>query len=164
MLCWLKEGTLDPYNIAGAQSEKLKAYAWVGVSQPTPVLRAGQVMSSPVVTLDKSQSGAQALELMTQRQVHHLPITDEGRLVGLTSDRDLLANKDSLDLPVTHTMARKLLTGGVDSPLWLVAKIMTERHINCVPIIDSERSLEGILTSLDLLGCMTHCAPVEVWL
>lgn len=143
----------------------METYARLSGGQVTPVIKAGQIMTSPVVSIPPEMTVSEALALMNQRCLHHLPVVDsESRLVGLTSDRDLLARKGREGLLVSQTMATEVLTAGPDSAICAVARIMTDHHVNCVPVIDPERQLLGILTSLDLLACMTHQAPHEVWL
>ncbi|MFJ6479769.1 MULTISPECIES: CBS domain-containing protein [unclassified Streptomyces] len=52
---------------------------------------AGEVMSTPAVTVDAEETAADAARLMTRRNVERLPVVDEeGRLVGIVTRRDLL--------------------------------------------------------------------------
>lgn len=54
-------------------------------SAETPVW---QIMTSPVVTVTPTESVRRCMELMTERRIRHLPVTDEGRLVGMVSIGD----------------------------------------------------------------------------
>ncbi len=54
-------------------------------SAETPVW---QIMTSPVVTVTPVESVRRCMELMTERRIRHLPVTDEGRLVGMVSIGD----------------------------------------------------------------------------
>lgn len=54
-------------------------------SAETPVW---QIMTSPVVTVTPAESVRRCMELMTERRIRHLPVTDEGRLVGMVSIGD----------------------------------------------------------------------------
>ncbi|MBA5870868.1 MAG: CBS domain-containing protein [Nitrospira sp. CR2.1] len=51
---------------------------------------ARAVMSTPVMTIDIAQSAHDASDLMAERGIRHLVITEEGRVVGMISVRDLL--------------------------------------------------------------------------
>lgn len=51
---------------------------------------ARSVMSTPVMTIDIAQSAHVASDLMAERGIRHLVITEEGRVVGMISVRDLL--------------------------------------------------------------------------
>lgn len=162
MLYWLTDEKLSPYG-SESQASKLKSYQFAQ-ADPQPVMTAAELMSSPVITADVGWSLEQALLLMREREVSHLPVVSGDRLVGLVSDRDLLHHPQKDTLKVQAVMSNKLLTATPDTNLWLVAKILLAEQIHCVVVVDEDGRLEGILTSLDLLGCMTHHAPIEVWM
>jgi signal-transduction protein with cAMP-binding, CBS, and nucleotidyltransferase domain len=48
------------------------------------------VMSAPIMTIDIAQSAHEASDVMAERGIRHLVITEEGRVVGMISVRDLL--------------------------------------------------------------------------
>lgn len=162
MLSWLHEGKNEPYQVV-ERDPRFAAYRRFSDSQPRRVMTAGDIMNSPVETVESKQTVAEALDFMQSHSLHHLPVLTEGRLVGLTSDRDLLQVNSKADTAVEEVMARKLLTARPESSLWSVAETMTSSRVNCVVVVNEEKQLRGILTSLDLLGCMTYHAPVEVW-
>ena len=56
-------------------------------------LRAREVMTSPVITIAPGDSIAFAMELMTDRRIRHLPVLENGRLVGLVSIGDLVKQR-----------------------------------------------------------------------
>ena len=49
------------------------------------------VMSSPILTVEKKLSPHYARELMADKRIRHLAVTDDGKIVGILSARDLLA-------------------------------------------------------------------------
>ena len=51
---------------------------------------ARAVMSAPVMTIDIAQSAHEASDVMAERGIRHLVVTEEGRMVGMISVRDLL--------------------------------------------------------------------------
>lgn len=52
--------------------------------------KVGSVMSSPIITIDIQKSGMEANELMSDRNIRHLAVTENGKIVGIISVRDLL--------------------------------------------------------------------------
>lgn len=54
---------------------------------------AAEIMSSPVVTARPDESIQRAMETMTDRRFRHLPIVEEGRILGLVSIGDLVAKR-----------------------------------------------------------------------
>ena len=51
----------------------------------------GQVMSSPILSIEKKLSPHYARDLMANKRIRHLAVTDDGKIVGILSARDLLA-------------------------------------------------------------------------
>ena len=96
--CWLSRGNCamreslvaDHGDYVGIVSEAdlvRKAMA-SGVAADQVVARS--VMSAPVMTIDIAESAHQASDVMAERGIRHLVITEEGRVVGMISVRDLL--------------------------------------------------------------------------
>ena len=50
-----------------------------------------QVMSSPILTVERKLSPHYARELMADKRIRHLAVTEDGKIVGILSARDLLA-------------------------------------------------------------------------
>jgi CBS domain-containing protein len=74
-------GILTRYDVLGRVTLK-------GVSLDSPI---GDVMVSPVHSLDASRSAQEALLLMSRHAIRHVPVTRAGALVGMVSERDLFA-------------------------------------------------------------------------
>jgi CBS domain-containing protein len=160
MIQWLTpEGTV-PYEVRPVDPR----YSSLRMAQadPQPVMTAEELMSTPVLTADVKWSPDRALQFMDEEGISHLPVHSGDRLVGLVSDRDLLV-ATPLDTSLESVMANRLLTARPESNLWTVARTMLSERIHCVLIVNDMCELQGVLTSLDLLGCMTHHAPYEVW-
>ena len=54
-------------------------------------LTVKELMSSPIITIDRKMSPHSARDLMADRRIRHLGVTEEGKIVGVISVRDLLA-------------------------------------------------------------------------
>jgi signal-transduction protein with cAMP-binding, CBS, and nucleotidyltransferase domain len=61
--------------------------------QPEEVARltVREVMSKPIITVDRTMSPHYARDLMADRKIRHLGVTEEGKIIGIISVRDLLA-------------------------------------------------------------------------
>jgi len=61
--------------------------------QPEAVARltVREVMSRPIITVDRTMSPHYARDLMADRKIRHLGVTEEGKIIGVISVRDLLA-------------------------------------------------------------------------
>jgi CBS domain-containing membrane protein len=124
-------------------------------------LRVASIMSTPVISVSADHSVSLALGIMNVKGVRHLPVTERGRLVGLVSQRDLmaaqaasLATSVSADqdpaIPVGKIMKTDLWTVSPDTPILEAARIMLDHRYGCVPVV-ADGLLVGIVTAIDLL-------------
>ncbi len=124
----------------------------------------GERMTREPVTISPDASLDEALELMRQKRVRRLPVLDEeGRLVGIVSEMDLLYASPS---PVTtlsvfemhyllgrirvgDVMTKEVITVTEQTPLEEAARIMADNKIGGLPVVDGGQ-LIGIITETDL--------------
>lgn len=122
-------------------------------------------MTRDVVTLDRNDKLLVADDLMRLGRIRHLPVVDEeGRLAGIVSQRDLFhsglikalgygshAQRQALDMVVVkEAMRAEVVTTTPDTPLRDAAKLMLERKIGCLVVLDGSQ-LAGILTESDFV-------------
>jgi acetoin utilization protein AcuB len=119
------------------------------------------IMKVDVAALSPDHSIAEALRLMNDRKIRHLPIIDsERRLVGIISDRDIRdaapsifqldADRSELGKPLKTIMKTDIITGHPLDFAEEIAAVLYEHNIGCVPIV-KEGTLVGIVTETDLL-------------
>lgn len=124
-------------------------------SHATPMY-VGDLMTTQVVTLSPRDSFAEGVGLMANRPFRHfLVVEDDGRLVGVVSDRDLLrASARKFDwqrIVVADVMTRGAVTARATTPLSAATELLLRRRINCLAVTDGTDRVLGILTSTDLL-------------
>ncbi len=116
-------------------------------------MRVGDFMTHQVVTAQPGDPVRAVGELMRDRNVGSVVVTDGERPVGVVTDRDLalLVVADGVDAsePVRDHMSRPLVTGEVEMDLEEAAALMVEHRIRRLPLRDGER-LAGIVTIDDL--------------
>jgi CBS domain-containing protein len=103
----------------------------------------------------------QAVALMRSTGYRHLPVVVEGtRLVGIVSDRDLrraVGVGRHLDLPVDEIVTRETLAVAPHATLSQAARVMADRKISSLPVMEQDE-LVGILTLSDVLAhCLDAC-------
>ena len=59
-----------------------------GTADPTAV-KVALMMTSPIITIEKDESMSKASEIMQERKIRHIAVTDEGKIVGILSVKDL---------------------------------------------------------------------------
>ena len=125
-----------------------------------------EVMRREIVTVSSQERLDLTQDLMNLGRVRHLPVVDEGRLVGILSHRDLLAASLTKALEfdgpsrrtflrsveVGEVMARDVATVGPDTTLADAARILVGRQIGCLPVLDSAGTLIGLVTETDLIS------------
>ena len=109
-----------------------------------------------VVTARPDDTIRDAAKLMTQTDVSTLPITDQGRLTGILTDKDLrrrvLGEEVSLDEPVSRVMTPDPITMSLDGDLLSAMLVMSQKNIHHFPIVDDANQIVGVISASDLLN------------
>ena len=115
------------------------------------VKRSESGMITNPFTLGPSASVAEALELMARYRISGVPITDdEGRLVGILTNRDLRFIKQT-DIPVSDVMTREnLITVPEGTTLEDAEHVLHENRIEKLPVVDKDFRLQGLITVKDI--------------
>lgn len=77
-------------ELAGVISERDYARKVILLGRSSAETPVWQIMSSPVVTVGPDQDVRQCMQLMTHRRIRHLPVVEQGRMVGVISIGDLV--------------------------------------------------------------------------
>jgi len=127
-------------------------------------MRISEWMTPAPVTVSPDTSIAGLPQLMSLRRLRHLPVVEDGHLVGIITDRDLRTVQPSpatvfaageisflLDrLTVGEVMTRRVLTVEPEEPLAEAVRQMLEQKIGALPVVEHGR-LVGIITEIDVL-------------
>jgi acetoin utilization protein AcuB len=144
------------------------------------VLLARDWMTRKLVTLSPEASVAEALTLCRERRIRHIPILEEGRLVGIVSDRDLRDASPALGdaqrasalqkIRVGDVMTREVSTADPQDSIENLAQEMYELKIGSLPVVAegpmvdeglvavAEEELMGIVTSSDVMRALVTLA------
>lgn len=109
------------------------------------------LMTREPFTVHKEDSLAVAARLMDEHAVRHLPVVAEGWIDGVLSRSDLEAAGDDLHRPVSDLMRRPVVTARRQQPALAAARLMRQRRIGCLPVVDDWGWLVGIVTATDLV-------------
>src|SRR5688500_11612262 len=113
----------------------------------------GERMSRPVISVSPDASINDVLAMFKREHIRRAPVIKDGKLVGIVSERDLLNASPS---PVTtlsiwelnyliskvktrDVMTRKIITVNKETPIEEAARIMADKKIGGLPVVDGDR-------------------------
>lgn len=128
------------------------------------------IMTAPALVVAPDTPVPMAVALMREKRIRHLPVVENGRLVGVVSRGDLReasiaagVNADSYELhfmlnqlTIGKLMTRKVFTVTPEAPVVHVAELMTEHKIAGLPVVDEAGGVIGIVTESDLLRMLVR--------
>lgn len=130
-----------------------------------------EIMRTPVVSIAPEAGLDRALVMMRTQRIRHLPVVQDGRLVGIVTDRDLrlsMVEKDGpqnapkgLYLPAL-TKIKTIMVEDVKTITALdtvgdAANLMSKFKIGCLPVVEgSSKHVVGIVTETDMLRVLAQ--------
>jgi len=129
------------------------------------------LMTGTPVALEVDAPALAALDLMIEHGFRHLPVIDsKRRVIGVVGFDDLRAafpiplslsappsseeRPELLELSVSEVMTDAPITIHAEQSAEQAAAIMLDKRIGCLPVVDSEGRLDGILSETDLLQAL----------
>lgn len=107
-------------------------------------------------SVDVGDSALEVERLMSEHEIHHIPVREEGKIVGIVSERDLhrLIHRGLPKVDKRRIQARRILVPDpyvveVDMPLAVVVSEMARRKIGSA-IVQRREKLVGILSTTDV--------------
>ena len=102
------------------------------------------------VTLPPEATAAQARQIMEERNIGGVPVTQNGRLLGILTRRDLRF-LPSTDTPVSEVMTKeKLVTAKEDTTLEQAQRLLLENKVEKLLLVDENYQLKGLITIKDI--------------
>ncbi len=114
------------------------------------VKRSESGMIVDPITMSPDQRIQDALEVMANYKISGVPITENGKLVGILTNRDLRF-EDRLHLPIREVMTRDhLVTVPVGTTLDTAQKLLHQHRIEKLLVVDENYALKGLITVKDI--------------
>ena len=125
---------------------------------------AREIMMGSPVTLKPNDTLDLANDVISLGRIRHIPIVDDGRLVGIITERDLIGaaagkifglkqkKKSALlkSVLIKEVMKKRVVTAAPDTPIKDIAHLMADKKIGGVPVV-SAGALVGLVTTTDVL-------------
>ena len=147
-------------------------------------MKVRDVMTPEVVVAHPDTSVNLVARLMAGRDISGIPVVEEGRLVGIVTELDLIVRNTRLEPPAffalldaripletpghyqerlrhmlgtraDDVMTEKVVTIGPEEDLETLAEIMVKRRVNPLPVVENGR-LVGIVSRSDIIGMMAR--------
>lgn len=123
------------------------------------------IMTRNVKTIGPETKLQEVSKIFRSVRFRHLLVEDGGLLIGIISDRDMLANlspftgKDNedeydraqLELPAKQLMSTAMITVDCETLIDSASILLIEQNISCLPVVNHDNSIAGILSWKDIL-------------
>ena len=109
-----------------------------------------------VWSVDAEAPVLEAIRSMAEKRFGALPVTRQGKLIGVVSERDyarkvILMGRSSADTPVEQIMSSPVITVTPDDPVRRCMELMTERRIRHLPVLGPDGVMIGMISIGDLV-------------
>ena len=130
-------------------------------------MQVREIMSTGIEVVDRNDNLLTVEERMATKQLRHLPVLEQGDIVGMVTQRDLFkaamssamgygekAQKAYLQsVRVKEIMTYPVVTVSPDTSVAAAAEMIITQGVGCLPVVD-DHQLIGIVTKTDLLRCL----------
>lgn len=112
------------------------------------------IMTPNPITVNPDQTVSEVKSILMTHRIHHVPVAEEGRLVGIVTTYDLWQMGKSFDdydkIKVKDIMTEKIAKLSPNAKIGTAAELFLSNRFHAIPIVDGER-LVGIVTSFDVM-------------
>ena len=130
-------------------------------------MQVREIMSTDIEVVDRNDDLRSVEERMAAKQLRHLPVLEQGEIVGMVTQRDLFkaamssamgygekAQKAYLQsVRVKEIMVYPVVTVAPDTSVAAAADMIINKGIGCLPVVEGTK-LIGMVTKTDLLRCL----------
>jgi acetoin utilization protein AcuB len=128
-------------------------------------MRITKFMRRSIASVNPEATLREIEELMERRKIRHVLVIEKGELLGIISDRDVKKYRSlfaetkaakeideaTLRFRAHQIMTRDPITIHEDIRASDTIKLMLEEHISCLPVLDNDNAVIGVVTSSDLM-------------
>ena len=125
-----------------------------------------RIMTTDPSTVGPNDSVATAKGLLESQGIHHLPVVEGGKLIGIMSSSDLLKlhvfrKRDQAfgAFKVSQVMEPEPITLDISADLVDVAIKLAQGSFHALPVVEADNVLVGIVTSTDLINHLLRQVP-----
>ncbi|MDO6564006.1 CBS domain-containing protein [Amphritea sp. 1_MG-2023] len=159
----------SPPSTSGTAHKAAIVYSQTSDSSATPTrprsyIPASLIMSSPIQSVLEGSKIQSALYKMQQYSISHLLVlSGTGRLMGIVTEKLLLqylsyqgAQEHSVEDSIERCYTQQVITATPDTNIRQLAVSCVEHHLSCIPVVEENGNLQGIITRTDLLQSLIN--------
>jgi len=123
-------------------------------------LTAADIMTENVVTSGPDDNLSRVAAEMQRHGIGSVVIVENRKIVGIITERDFVGVVEKIAMVlerdlVKHHMSKPVITVQSDTPVADVVKIMKEKHVRHLIVLNKEKKVAGIISSRDLMRVAT---------
>jgi len=122
-------------------------------------MKVVELMNKNVVTCHPTEKLSVIVNKLELFNIAGMPVVEKGKLIGIICQSDMLKGLKTAtmqDLTVKDVMETNVVFVSPTESVVVVARIMVEKHINRIPIVENE-SVVGIVTRGDIIKAVAEC-------
>ncbi len=117
-------------------------------------MRCREIMTKNVRTATRDMSLREVAAIMRDGDMGAVPVVDEGKLIGIVTDRDIvvqcIADGRDADTAINDAMTTELFTVGPDDFVFEAIRLMGDKQVRRIPVVDDKGKLAGIIAMADV--------------
>lgn len=128
-------------------------------------MRLSEIMTTRLISITRKDNVLRAHQILQKLPIRHILVVEEGKLLGIISDRDVLKyvspylntphetarDKERMLEPVEIIMTKTPITVPVSNGIREAAKLMVKNNISLLPVVDASNTLIGVVSWKDVL-------------
>ena len=117
-------------------------------------MRCSEIMTKNVRTATRKTSLREAAAIMRDGDLGAVPVVDEGKLIGIVTDRDIvvrvIAEGKDADTAISEAMTTELFTVTPDDFVFEAIRLMGDKQVRRIPVVGPAGELAGIIAMADV--------------
>ena len=117
--------------------------------------KLSQIMTTDLITVNPDDNLSQVRDIFKNHRIHHLPVVEGKKLVGLITTSDLWklnrVHEEYAEISVKDVMTVRLAYLQPEDKIGSAAELFLENLFHAVPVVDEDKNLKGIVTSFDVI-------------
>ncbi len=133
------------------------------------VRTVAELMCREVIGVGPKTSIHETIRLMVEKGIRHVPVMEGRKVIAMVSDRDIRVQISGgtdagermrylQSTPIMQRASKPVSTIAPDASPQEAAALFVDRRIGCLPVVDEEDNVVGIVTQTDLLKWLAHLA------